>query len=66
MLPNDLPPRHVVHQQTQLRIRAGVFERIVHDLRTILRLLEREGLSRPPIKIYGNPQRPSPPVVRCG
>lgn len=40
MLPNDLPPWHVVYQQTQRWIKAGVFETIVHDLRRILRLVE--------------------------
>lgn len=39
-LPNDLPPWHVVNQQTQRWIKAGVFEAIVHDLRRILRLLD--------------------------
>jgi transposase len=40
MIPNDLPPRHTVYQQTQRWIRAGVFEAIVHDLRALLRLAE--------------------------
>lgn len=40
MLPNDLPPWHVVYQQTRRWIDAGVFETIVHDLRRILRLLQ--------------------------
>jgi transposase len=43
-LPNDMPPWHTVHQQTQRWIKAGVFEIIAHDLRMILRmLLERQG-----------------------
>lgn len=46
MLPNDLPPWHVVHQQTRRWIKAGVFEAIVHDLRRILRLLD-DRRSRP-------------------
>ena len=42
-LPNDLPPWHAVHQQTQRWIKAGVFETMAHDLRMILRvLLERQ------------------------
>jgi transposase len=40
MIPNDLPPWEAVYQQTQRWLRAGVFEAIVHDLRTLLRLAE--------------------------
>jgi transposase len=44
MLPNDLPPWRVVHQQTQRWIKAGCFEAMAHDLRAILRMaLERKG-----------------------
>jgi transposase len=43
MLPNDLPPWHVVYQQTQRWIKAGCFEAMAQDLRAILRLrLERK------------------------
>jgi transposase len=38
MIPNDLPPWHVVYQQTQRWLQAGVFEDMVHDLREILRM----------------------------
>lgn len=38
MMPNDLPPWHVVYQQTQRWLKAGVFEAMVHDLRVLLRL----------------------------
>jgi transposase len=38
MMPNDLPPWHVVYQQTQRWLKAGVFEALVHDLRVLLRL----------------------------
>lgn len=38
MLPHDLPPWHTVYQQTQRWLRAGVFEALVHDLRTLLRV----------------------------
>ena len=37
-LPHDLPPWDVVHHQTQRWIRAGVFERLVQDLRELLRV----------------------------
>jgi transposase len=39
-LPNDLPPWHTVYQQTQRWMKAGVFEAIVADLRTLIRLGE--------------------------
>jgi transposase len=38
-MPNDLPPWYTVYQQTQRWIKAGVFEDLVHDLRTLLREL---------------------------
>jgi len=37
MMPNDLPPWHTVYQQTQRWLKAGVFEALVHDLRSLLR-----------------------------
>ncbi len=40
MMPNDLPPWHVVYDQTQRWLKAGVFEAMVHDLRMLLRLAE--------------------------
>lgn len=43
LLPNDLPPWSVVFQQTQRWLKAGCFEDMAHDLRSILRLaLERK------------------------
>jgi transposase len=38
LLPNDLPPWHVVYDQTQRWLRAGVFAAVVADLRALLRL----------------------------
>jgi transposase len=38
MLPNDLPPWHVVYDQTRRWLTAGVFGALVHDLRALLRL----------------------------
>ena len=40
MLPNDLPPWYTVYQQTQRWLNAGVFEALVHDLRSLLREIE--------------------------
>lgn len=37
LMPHDLPPWHTVYQQTQRWLNAGVFEALVHDLRTLLR-----------------------------
>jgi transposase len=45
MMPHDLPPWHVVYQQTQRWIKAGSFEALVHDLRALMRLtLERQAV----------------------
>ncbi len=38
LLPNDLPPWELIYQQAQRWLRAGVFEAMAHDLRTVLRL----------------------------
>ncbi len=40
MMPNDLPPWHVVYQQTQRWLAAGVFQAMVDDLRAILRMAQ--------------------------
>ncbi len=37
-MPNDLPPWEIVYQQTRRWLRAGCFEALAEDLRTILRL----------------------------
>lgn len=37
-LPHDLPPWDVVYHQTQRWLKAGVFDRLVQDLRELLRL----------------------------
>lgn len=38
-MPNDLPPWHTVYQQSQRWLNAGVFEKMAHDLRLVLRLI---------------------------
>ena len=38
MMPGDLPPWHAVYEQTQRWIAAGCFDRLVHDLRVLIRL----------------------------
>jgi transposase len=40
LLPHEFPPWEVVYQQAQRWIRAGCFERMVEDLRCLLRLAE--------------------------
>jgi transposase len=40
MIPNDLPPWHVIYQQTMRWIKAGCFEVMAADLRAILRLVQ--------------------------
>jgi transposase len=40
MMPNDLPPWHVVYQQTQRWLKAGCFAAMANDLRAILRLIQ--------------------------
>jgi transposase len=43
MMPHDLPPWQVVYQQSRRWIKAGCFEAMAHDLRSILRVaLERK------------------------
>lgn len=43
LIPHDFPPWHAVYEQAQRWISAGVFERMAHDLRALLRVLaERE------------------------
>ena len=39
-LPSDFPPWAAVYQQTQRWLAAGVFEAMVHDLRSLVRLAE--------------------------
>lgn len=39
-LPGDFPDWEIVYQQTQRWIKAGVFEAIVHDVRTLIRTAE--------------------------
>ena len=39
-MPHDLPPWHVVYQQSQRWIKTGVFESLAYDLRAVLRIAE--------------------------
>ncbi len=53
MMPNDLPLWHTVCQQPRRRLKAGVFEALVHDLRVLLRLAEGHG-EQPSAAIFDN------------
>lgn len=41
MMPHDLPPWYIVYQQTQRWLAADCFEAMVHDLRLLLRGIQR-------------------------
>jgi transposase len=60
MIPHDLPPWWVVYQQTQRWIKAGVFEAMVHDLRTLLHLA-RGRKAQPSAVILDSRTLQSPP-----
>ena len=47
-MPNDFPPWHAVHQQTQRWLAAGCFEALAQDLRAVLRLAAGRRKSRRP------------------
>jgi transposase len=49
LLPHDLPPWAAVYQQTQRWLKAGGFEAIAHDLRTLLR--EAQGRAPQPTAV---------------
>lgn len=51
LLPHDLPPWEAVYQQTQRWLKAGCFEAIVQDLRTVLRTAHGRG-SQPTAAIF--------------
>lgn len=40
MMPNDLPPWSIVHQQAMRWFKAGCFEMMAHDLRALLRVAQ--------------------------
>jgi len=60
MMPNDLPPWPVVYQQTQRWLKAGVFEDMVGDLRTLIRELS-ERMPQPRAAILDSRTRQSSP-----
>src|SRR5215813_732339 len=60
---HDLPPWHVVYQQSQRMIKASVFESFVHDLRAVLRIADgrKEG---PTAAILACPENAAPRIER--
>ena len=60
MIPHDLPPGLVVYQQTQRWIKAGVFEAMVHDLRTEVQRTTCRRLSKRQVVFLCMPQLHSP------
>jgi len=60
MLPHDLPPWAAVYQQTQRWLKAGCFEAIVDDLRTVLRLAQGRN-EQPSAGIFDSPTLQSSP-----
>jgi transposase len=59
-LPTNFPPWEAVYQQTQRWIGAGVFDAIVHDLRTLLRWLQGRA-DQPTAAIFDAATRQSSP-----
>lgn len=67
MMPNDLPPWHAVHQQTQRWMKAGCFEAMVHDLRVLLRLFVGKDGQPTAVILDGRTLQSSPESgARCG
>ncbi len=60
MMPHDLPPWYTVYQQTQRWIAAGVFERMVDDLRALLRVAAGRRADPSAIVIDGRTMQSSP------
>ena len=60
MMPHDFPPWTAVYQQTQRWVKAGVFEALVHDLCTVLRVAQGRK-ARPTAAILDSRTRQSSP-----
>ena len=52
LMPTNFPPWKAVYDQAQRWIRAGVFETMAHDLRTILRVVLEERKGQPSATIF--------------
>jgi transposase len=60
MMPHDLPPWYAVYQQSQRWLAAGVFEAMVDDLRTLLRLADGRQAQPSAVIIDGRTMQSSP------
>jgi transposase len=60
LMPHDLPPWYTVYQQSQRWLKAGVFEALVHDLRTVLRVAQGRN-AQPSAAIFDSRTRQSTP-----
>ena len=59
-MPRDLPLWHAVYEQTQRRIRAGCFERLVDELRILLRIGEERAPQPTAVIVDSRTMRSSP------
>jgi transposase len=60
MLPNDLPPWTAVEQQAKRWLRAGCFEAMAHDLRTVIRVLQERAEQPSAVILDGRTLQSSP------
>lgn len=65
-LPNDLPRRELVYQQTQRWIAAGCIEAMVHDLRALLRIKQGRADEPTAVVIDSRTLRSTPGERRAG
>lgn len=59
-LPGDFPPWGAVYQQTQRWLKAGVFETMAHDLRTLVRLTQNRGRQPSAVVLDGRTLQSTP------
>ena len=60
MLPNDLPPWTAVEQQAKRWMRAGCFEAMAHDLRMVIRVLQKRAEQPSAVVLDGRTLQSSP------
>lgn len=61
MMPNDLPPWSIVHQQAMRWFKAGCFEMMAHDLRALLRVAQDRSHTSPTAAIIDSRTMQSTP-----
>ena len=60
LIPPDLPPWEMIYQQSQRWIKAGAFEAMTHDLRTLLRLAQGRNAEPSAVILDGRTLQSSP------